>query len=99
MMQVSDEHQQLIRSILLSLLPEAQYWLFGSRIQGTAKEYSDLDVAIVHNELVPLDSLSELEEPFANSDILYKLDLVCCQRVSPEFQAHIKNNYVLLLLK
>ena len=93
-MQVDTNDADTIKQILQTHLPNAKYWLFGSRIKGTAKPFSDLDIAIISSQPIPLETLSTLEEAFANSDLPYKIDLVDFQRISTEFQSLIKNNHV-----
>lgn len=53
-----------------------KYWIFGSRAKGTAKLYSDLDIALVAKEPISLEALSLLEEDFTESELPFKVDIV-----------------------
>lgn len=95
-MQLSNSEIQKVRQILYKHLPNVKFWLFGSRIKGTAKHYSDLDIAIISEQPINLTTLSALEEEFAESDLTFKVDLVDWQRISSEFKDVIRKNYVAL---
>lgn len=77
-----------VLAIINNTLPNAEIYAFGSRVDGSAKKYSDLDISINlgKKNKIPLALLSKLEEDFNNSDILFKVDLVDFQRVCDEFQ-------------
>ena len=49
---------------------------FGSRATWTAKEYSDLDLAILGEEPLPLDAVAAMAEGFRESDLPFKVDVV-----------------------
>lgn len=83
---------KIIFQILRKHLPEAEYFIFGSRIKKTAEKYSDLDLAVKAHSPIPLNILSSLEESFSESSIPFKIDLVDFHRISPEFQKHIQEN-------
>ncbi len=65
---ITQEHLKLVQDILAKhLLPTAKVWVFGSRVTGRAKKFSDLDLAI---------ETRELAWDFEDSDLPYKVDLV-----------------------
>ena len=78
-------------------LPKAKVFVFGSRISGKARPFSDLDLAIDNNEALSLAQLSKLEECFADSDLPILIDLVDWHRITPEFQQHILNHSEVLI--
>jgi len=57
-------------SDLLELLnryaPDAEIWAFGSRVNGKARPFSDLDVVIVQDK--PLDAQTKAELHYALSE-------------------------------
>jgi predicted nucleotidyltransferase len=71
-MQIKSRHYEIIRSIL-SKYPY-QFYAYGSRAKGQAKEYSDLDLC--YYEEIPWNVLSHLSEDFEQSDLPFKVDLV-----------------------
>ena len=52
--EVKEEHWNIVRNILQKHLPDFAVWAFGSRVRWSAKPYSDLDLAIMTNEPLPL---------------------------------------------
>ena len=53
MIDLRPEHMKIVQTILGSTVPRHDVWAFGSRVSGSAREFSDLDLAIVADR--PLD--------------------------------------------
>ena len=96
MIDLKSEQLSLIKKILHRHVPERTIWVFGSRVDGTSKEYSDLDIAIIGTGPLPTKIFSNLKEDFAKSDLPFQVDVVDWNRISPEFQKIIKKKYVAL---
>jgi len=65
------------RVVLAGLGPHrARVFLFGSRAVGGAREGSDIDVAILPLEPLPIATLAEIREALEESTIPYRVDLV-----------------------
>ena len=58
---------------------------FGSRVDGTGTERSDIDIGIEGHERVPFQVMNEIREAFKEMPILYKMDVVDFKEVSHEF--------------
>lgn len=95
--QMTDEQIQLVKSILLRHLSQSQVWIFGSRINNKARQYSDLDLLIKAKTPLPLQTLYHLSEDFSESSLPFKVDLVDWHRISEEFRAHIEVHKELIL--
>jgi predicted nucleotidyltransferase len=50
-------------------------WAFGSRVQGTARPYSDLDLVVIAGTPLPLTALAALADDFSRSDLPWKVDV------------------------
>lgn len=50
MFDIKEEHLKIILAILNKYAPNCEVSIFGSRFKGTAKEFSDLDIALVGKE-------------------------------------------------
>lgn len=61
-------------------------FFFGSRVSGRGDERSDIDVGIEGPEPLPAKALSEIEDEIENLPVLYKIEIVDFQKVSPEFR-------------
>lgn len=83
---ISDHEWQQVNSILQRFLPENEVWAFGSRVNGNAKPYSDLDLAIISQQPIPLPLLAEVAEAFSESDLPWKVDLVDWATTSERFR-------------
>lgn len=70
------EQLAIVREILAKHLPDREVRAFGSRVSGTAKKFSDLDLVVMGDDPVPLSILSALEEAFSESDLPFKVDVV-----------------------
>ncbi len=77
--------QQL--SIIKTFFPtDYKVILFGSRISGNWKEFSDLDICIYNNSKVDMADLSFIREKFINSDLPFTVDLVDYNRCDDRFR-------------
>lgn len=47
---ISPDQWDIVRNILQEHVPGLEVWAFGSRAKWTAKQYSDLDLAIITKE-------------------------------------------------
>ena len=61
-----------VKAILKKYLPEAEIWAFGSRVTGTAKVYSDLDLVVLGKEKLPQKQYYQLQEAFQESELPIK---------------------------
>lgn len=86
-------HLALVRAILEKHLPDREVRAFGSRVQGRARPYSDLDLVILGEQPLPLSRRSALEEDFSKSDLPFKVDLVEWAATSPEFRKLIETHW------
>jgi len=55
---------------------DAAVWLFGSCARGDVRQHSDIDVAILPREDLPIGFFGELEADIEESTIPYDVDLV-----------------------
>ncbi|URD67116.1 nucleotidyltransferase domain-containing protein [Conchiformibius steedae DSM 2580] len=59
-MSIPSEQLQIVQSILQKHVPQRSVLAFGSRVQGNAKPYSDLDFAILGNEPLSIAEHADL---------------------------------------
>ena len=67
---------------------------FGSRATWTAKDYSDLDLAIMGDEPLTLDATSALAEGFGESDLPFKVDVVDWAKIDNIFRNIVRRDGV-----
>ncbi|CAK0778388.1 hypothetical protein CCP2SC5_810011 [Azospirillaceae bacterium] len=94
---IRPDHWEIVRSILLKHVPNYEVWAFGSRAKWTAKPYSDLDLAIVTDEPLPLAVSAALADDFSESDLPYRVDVVDLCSVSDALKAIVEKDRISLL--
>ena len=72
MVQLETRHQKIIREIL-SKYPYT-FYAYGSRVKGTARKLSDLDICCQEN--IPDAIAFQIEEEFKESDLPFLVELV-----------------------
>lgn len=78
---VADLSLAEVRRVVLAGLGShrAKVFLFGSRAVGGAREGSDIDVAILPLEPLPIETLADIREALEESTVPYRVDLVDLQ--------------------
>ena len=86
-----DETQlTLVKRVLRTYVPNQRVAAFGSRVQGTAKEFSDLDLILLGDEPVEPDVLSDLRDAFAESNLSISVDVLEWSSLSSSFRRVIE---------
>ncbi len=88
------DHWAIVRSALRRHVPDREVLVFGSRATWTAKDYSDLDLAIMGKEPLTLHAASALSEALDESDLPFKVDLVDWSRIDDRFRTIIRQDAV-----
>ena len=82
--------------ILTRHIPEREVWAFGSRVTGTAKSYSDLDLVVLGEAAMPARTYNQLIEAFQESDLPFRVELVEWATISPAFRERIRQNHAVI---
>ena len=94
---LSTDQKRLVLDILRAHLPpRAKTWVFGSRVTGRAKRYSDLDLAIDAGRRLTLDEIARLAEALSDSDLPYKVDLVDWHEIDDRWRQTIATERIAL---
>ncbi|VUZ26964.1 Uncharacterised protein [uncultured Comamonas sp.] len=93
---IRPDHWGIVRDILQKHVPQYAVWAFGSRAKWTAKEYSDLDLAIITDKPLSLDVSASLSDDFSESDLPWKVDIVDWASTSESFKKVIERNRVVV---
>jgi len=86
----------IVRDILQKHVPHCEVWAFGSRARGTAKPYSDLDLAIISPQPLGLSLSAALCEDFSESDLPWKVDVLDWATTSDSFKAIVEQRRVVV---
>ena len=90
MIDVAPAHLRIILDILQAHVPACEVRAFGSRYRGTAREHSDLDLAVVCERKLALAEFGRLREAFENSTLPFRVDVLDWHAISPEFRQVIE---------
>lgn len=93
---ITPEERAIVLRILNDIVPNREVRAFGSRVTGKAKPFSDLDLAIMGDEPLPLETRVQLEEAFSESDLSWKIDVLDWVLVDTWLQEIISKNNILL---
>jgi predicted nucleotidyltransferase len=91
---VNPHELDIVRAILRRHVPDREVVAFGSRATGTAKEFSDLDLAVMGDEPVPHRVLGAMAGDFDESDLPFKVDIVEWATTSESFRKIIERDKV-----
>lgn len=80
---LAEKHQKQIVKIISGCSHVESALLFGSRALGTHKPNSDIDIAIVGDEITTGDVASLLEQ-IESTTIPYKVDIVVMHKITSE---------------
>jgi len=91
MLDLRPEWLEVVRQLLAAHLPDAEVWAYGSRVQGTAHEGSDLDLVVRNpNDLSkPQPDLSPLKEALRESRLPILVDILDWALIPESFQNEI----------
>lgn len=91
MLDLRPEWLETVRRLVAAHIPGAQVWAYGSRVQGTSHEGSDLDLVVRNPSDLnrPQANLSELSEALTDSDLPILVDLLDWARIPESFRREI----------
>lgn len=91
MLDLRPQWLEIVRDLLATHLPDAEVWAYGSRVQGTGHDGSDLDL-VVRNPVdlgQPQPDLSPLREALSESNIPILVDVLDWARIPESFRREI----------
>ena len=89
-------HLTAVEHILAEHVPECEVRAFGSRATWTAKDYSDLDLAVVGGGPLHWRTLSRLQGAFEESRLPIRVDVLDWHAISERFRKVIERDYVVV---
>lgn len=92
---ITPEERAIVLRILSEIVPDRDVRAFGSRVTGKAKPFSDLDLAIMGDEPLPLETRILLEEAFSESYLPWKVDVMDWAQADMTFQNIIYSSGIL----
>lgn len=96
MIDLDPENLAILKELITEYLPDCEIRVFGSRIHGTAKPYSDIDIALKCAEPIDRRTMSRLKEALQESTIPIRVDVLDWESISEEFRGVIEEGYEVL---
>ena len=88
-------HRASLLRLIRSHLPNTEVWAYGSRVRGTSRPSSDLDLA-VFTEPAQRRQVAELREALDESDLPFRVDVLVWDDLPQSFRAEIQRQRVVL---
>ncbi len=86
---ITSKQKELILNLLERYLPNTPVWVYGSRVKGTARPQSDLDMVVFATTVQELQ-VSNLKEAFEESDLPFRVDLFVWDEIPETFRKNIE---------
>jgi predicted nucleotidyltransferase len=96
MFDISPRDLAIVQDILRKHVPDREVWAFGSRVQGTARRYSDLDLAIITDAPLSFDVSGAMKEDFSESDLPFRVDILDWAVTQDNFRAIVARDKVVV---
>lgn len=93
---VTPEELEIILQILGRFVPEREVRAFGSRVTGTPKKFSDLDLVLMGETSLPIAVRADLRETFIESALPYRVDLVDWATTDERFREIIRASSIVV---
>lgn len=96
-MDIKDSELKIVIDTIKNTLgTKATIYLFGSRVNNTAKKYSDLDIALDNGTKITLEQLANIKDNFDTSDLPYPIDIVDLNNIDDNFKKVVLSNCIAL---
>jgi predicted nucleotidyltransferase len=82
-------------SLIGQFLPHSAVWAFGSRVKGSSRPWSDLDL-VAFTKMEERPQVSLLKEALEESNLPFRVDLLEWDGIPETFREHIKAEYVVM---
>lgn len=86
----------LLQKLLRRYIPDREVRLFGSRVKGTAKPSSDIDLAIMGDKVPSRVVIANLASALSASKLPFRVELTIWAETSKEFRRVIEKAYTVI---
>ena len=92
---ITTGQKETLLAFLRQFIPAVAVWAYGSRVKGTARTNSDLDL-VAFTTPAQRSVVSELKDAIAESNIPFLVDLHVWDEVPERFREIIREKYVVV---
>ncbi|HPN31156.1 MAG TPA: restriction endonuclease subunit S [bacterium] len=93
MIDVREDFLKIIKNILKQNVPDCEVRAFGSRVDWTATDSSDLDLAIVGKEKLNWKIIAKLKSVFEESILPFRVDILDWHSIPENFRKNILKKF------
>ena len=88
MIAIDPDEKKIVLDIIAEFAPDCEVYAFGSRVNGTYRDTSDLDLAFArpNGDKLSISQWGDLKEAFGESDLVFRVDVVDYNGVEPRFR-------------
>ena len=92
------DYREQVISILSRNMPGIEVWAYGSRVDGSNHDASDLDLALRTPDLTPMSvsAISRLRDAFDESNLPIIVDIHDWARLPEAYREEIERSYYVL---
>ena len=92
------DYREQVVSILRRITPEIEVWAYGSRIDGSNHDASDLDLVLRTPDLSPMsiNAISRLHDAFDESNLPIIVDIHDWARLPEAYHEEIERSYYVI---
>jgi len=82
-----------VKKILKTNVPQYKALVFGSRVYGNARKFSDIDIALVGPQKIDWREIEILKDAFSESNLPIAVDIIDFNSVSENFRTMINKKH------
>ena len=96
MIDLKPEYLEEVKHILIEHATDCEVRAFGSRVNGQAIKYSDLDLVLVGKEKLDWRLVEKIKDAFADSNLPFMVDIIDWTATKENFRRIIRKKYVII---
>ena len=96
MLDIKDDQLEIVKSILKNNVSDVEARVYGSRVTGNIKPYSDLDLVLVGENKISREVMMHIKDAFQESELPFRVDIQDWNKLTEQFRKIISEKYVVL---
>lgn len=97
MIDLDEQRLQMIKELLRDFEGKYEFWIYGSRVRGNARKYSDVDLLVRGTSKVDFTTMERLKDSFSESDLPQIVDIHDWHEMSEAMRSEIMKSAIRLL--
>ena len=93
MLDLDKKYLEKVKRILGEIVPGCEVRAFGSRVNGLAWKYSDLDLVLIAGKKIADRRIARLKDAFSESDLPFMVDVLDWNDISEDFRKIIEKEW------